>query len=112
MWLKYATDPPSSSVYLLDLETDLERRIADTGERHGRQPLVYGRHVVWSVRWACDERSPNQPKDTGLYLHDLDTGETTKITDYVEPIALMGEGVVIVIERCFGISRLYTAFLE
>ena len=56
--------------------------------------------------------SPDKPKDTGLYLYDIETGNTTKITNYVEPMALMGDGVVIVTERCFGISRLYAAFLE
>ena len=112
VWLKYAVEPASASVYLLDLDTGLGQEIAETGARHVRQPLVSGRHVVWSIRWACDVRSPDQPKNTGLYLYDIATGSTTKITDYVEPMALMGDGVVIVTERCFGISRLYAAILE
>ena len=112
VWLKYAVEPATASVYLLDLGTGLEQAIAETGARHVRQPLVSGRHVVWSIRWACDVISSSKPGNTGLYLHDLDTGVTMKITEYVEPTALMGDGVVIVTERCFGISRLYAAFLE
>lgn len=112
VWLKYTTDPATSSVFLLDLETGEEREMGVTGSTHSRQPLISGRHVVWSIRWACDTSSPDKPKDTGLYLYDIDTARTSKITDYVEPMALMGDGVVIVTERCFGISRLYAAILE
>ena len=112
VWLKYTTEPVSSSVSLLDLGTGYEREIGITGPRNGGQPHISGRHVVWSIRWACDVRSPDQPKNTGLYLYDIETGSTTKITDYVEPMALMGDGVVIVTERCFGISRLYAAILK
>ena len=112
VWLKYTTEPASSSVYLLDLETGLETELGNTGERYGGQSLIYGQYVTWSIMWSCDMSSPDKPKDTGLYLYDIETGNTTKITNYVEPMALMGDGVVIVIERCFGISRLYTVFLE
>ena len=112
MWLKYATDPASSSVHLLDLDTGQEREIDVTGTKHGGQSLIYGRYVTWSIRWDCDVRAPDMPDDTGLYLYDIETGITTKITDYLEPMALMGDGVIVVIERCFGISRLYAAFLE
>lgn len=112
VWLKYTINPASSSVFLLDLETGQEREIGRIGPRHGGAPHISGRYVVWSIRWACDISSPDKPKDTGLYLFDIETGVTTKITNYVEPIALMGDGVVIVTERCFSISRLYAAFLE
>ena len=112
VWLKYTIESSSASVYLLDLDTGLEKKIADSEARHVRQPLVSGRHVVWSIRWACDVISNDRPEDTGLYMYDLDTGGTTKITDYVEPIALMGDGVVIVTERCFSMLRLYAAILK
>ena len=112
MWPKYSTDPVSSSVYILDIDTGIEKDIGGTGPRHGGPPYISGRHVVWSIWWSCDVSGPDKPEDTGLYMYDIETGITTKITDYVEPIALMGDGVVIVTERCFAISRLYAAFLE
>ena len=112
VWLRYTIEPLSSSVYLLDLDTGNEREIGKTGERYGGPPHVFGQYVTWSIRWPCDVSSPDKPKNTGLYLYDIETGRTTRITSYVEPMALMDDGVVIVTESCFGISRLYAAFLE
>ena len=110
-WLRYQTDPDSSSVYLLDLETGLEREIGNTGG-HGGRPLISDRYVAWSVRWSCDVRSNNEPKITGLYISDLKEHETTQLSDYVEPNALIHENVIVITEGCHSIERVYAVFLE
>lgn len=112
VWLRYRIDPESTSVYLLDLETGLEREISNMGYRHGGQPLVSDRYVVWSVRWPCDVRSNIEPKNTGLYVYELETNATTQISNYVEPKALIDESTVIVTEGCHRISRIYAVLLE
>ena len=110
VWLGYTTEPVSASVHLLDLETGVETEISKVDASHASLTLPFGRYVTWSITWPCDVISSDMPEDTGLYLYDIETGRTTKITDYVEPLALMDDGVVIVTERCFGISRLYAVF--
>ena len=110
-WLRYQTDPDSSSVYLLDLETGLEREIGNTG-RHGGWPLVSDRYVAWSVRRDCDVRLGNDPKITGLYISDLQEHETTQLSNYVEPNALIHENVIVITEGCDSIGRVYAVFLE
>ncbi len=111
VWLRYRTNPDSASVYLLDLETGLEREIADTG-RHGGRPLISDRYVAWSVEWPCDVRSNNEPKVTGLYISNIKERETTQLSDYAEPRALIHENVLVIIEGCHLIEEIYAVFLE
>ncbi len=111
VWLRYRTNPDSASVYLLDLETGLEREIADTG-RHGGRPLISDRYVAWSVEWPCDVRSNNEPKVTGLYISDIKENETTQLSDYVEPRALIDGNVAVIAEGCHLTGRVCAVFLE
>lgn len=96
VWSDYRSDEPG--IYIMDLNTQEQRRLTTT-ELFGDEPQIYKDKVVWTISSACDVMP--QPTDTGVYLYDLRTKQTERLTDYVEPTANLYDGIVVIKESCW-----------
>ena len=95
---------------LLDLESGHVQTIAEAGN-FWSGPSLSEEYLVWSTSWPCDV-GPRGDLDTGVFAQHLETGETWKLTDYVEPWAVISGRMVIITERCQVGGREYAVFLE
>ena len=101
-----------ADISLLDLGTGHKRTIAHGG-RTRATPVVSSDFVVWTVRKDCDViMDPPSEVQTGAFALNLKTNEVRQISNYVEPHALLHEGVALIHESCFGTFRVYAVFLE
>lgn len=96
----------SRAIVVLDLATGDRRTISAPG---AQSPLLSGGSVLWVVRSACDVWP--HPGNTGVYLQDLGTKRTRKLTSFVEPQALVSGRTVIIQESCQRAGRVYAVTL-
>ena len=95
---------------LLDLESGHVQMIAEAGN-FWSGPSLSEEYLVWSTSWPCDV-GPRGDLDTGVFAQHLQTGERWKLTDYVEPSAIISGSMVVITERCQVGGREYAVFLE
>ena len=108
-WRAYAPDR-EMAINLLDLTTGRQRTVTeDNSVWYG--PSLSDDYVVWTVGWSCDV-FPQQAEGTGVFAQDLKTGEVWKLSDHIEPRAVVSGNMVIIIEGCHFIARVYAVFLE
>lgn len=98
-----------SRITVLDLTTGTNRQVSMEGMA-ATLPRLSGERLLWVVRSDCDvfPRRPN----TGVYLQNLRTSSGEKLTDYVEPSALLDGQTVLVTERCQIGGRAYAVHLD
>jgi beta propeller repeat protein len=107
-----AGQPPSQSgpwsdLYMLDLDTGVMQLLTRTPVRE-ENPELQDNRVLWVVRGgSCDvgELGPDGkpiPHSGGVYVLDLVTEETVKLTDYVEPRAWLDRDTIVIDEACMG----------
>ena len=73
------------------------------------------KYLVWSTSWPCDVVVPGKDIDyTGVFVRDLNTGATRKLTDYVEPTAFISGNMVVISEFCQvpAAGRVYAVLLD
>ncbi len=110
-WQGFDPERDFAVIRLLDLDTGEKREIAQVPLSHS-SPAVSDGYVIWALRWACDIISNLMPENTGLYAYEIDTGYVYQLSDYVEPRALVDNGVVVIHEGCHRVGRVYAVFLE
>ena len=71
---------------LHDLSTGLNRTIATPPKslRRNPAPSVSQDHIVWRVSWACGAAG-DAPEGAGIYVYEMESGESRRITNYIEP---------------------------
>ena len=47
-----------------------------------------------------------------MYAYGLKTGEVRRLSDYVEPMAMLHAKVEPIAEVCFGVRRRYAVYLD
>ena len=102
------------TVYLHDLSTGRNRTITTPLEslRRNPPPFVSEDYVVWRVSWPCGD-ADNAPEGTGLYIYDIGSGETRRITDYIEPEVRFEDRTLIAREMCITSDHVvYAVFLD
>ncbi len=109
-WRAYDPENPQE-IRLLDLESGGTRTMTQV-EGNGSGPALSDEHLVWSSSWPCDVFPIENPDSNGVYAQDLATGETWKLSDYVETIAATSGNMVVISEWCWGRGPVYAAFLE
>ena len=101
-----------STIVLLDLDTG-EQSIIAGGGGIGSRPLISEDYLVWAARETCDVfGGPRSKVPTGVYAYELKTGDTLRLSEYVEPYALLYGNVAVVTEGCFGIAKQYAVHLD
>ena len=112
-WRSY--DPERlPEIRLLDLESGGIGTLAQDGN-FWSGPSMSEKYMVWSTSWSCDVVVPGKDFDyTGVFALDRNTGEVRKLTDYVEPTALISGNMVIISEFCQvpAAGRVYAVFLD
>ena len=98
-------------IRLLDLESGRIRMMAQDGN-FWSEPSLSEEYVVWSISWPCDVGTRREIDYTGVFAQHLETGESLKLSDYIEPWAAISGNMVIITERCWGGGREYAVFLE
>ena len=100
-------------IILHDLETGLDETLASIPRIGIYPPSVSDRHAVWTVTRDCDVVIiPTPDTNTGVFAYDLETRSVAQLTNYVEPQALLHDGVVIIHEGCHMAGRIYAVFLK
>lgn len=106
-----ATADPSSGpvvaaadLYMMDLAGGEIQAITATPDSES-SPSLTPTHLLWMVRVACDviQIGPGGQEvrpATGVYVLDWATHEVTRLTDYVEPWALLAGGTAVISEGC------------
>lgn len=90
----------NSDIYLMNLKNNQEIQLTNSKDDE-IHPSIWEDKVVWTVRWPCDVVVNGSQKDsTGVYLYDLSSRQTTKLTGYVEPWAEIFDNLVIIAEGC------------
>ena len=111
-WRSY--DPERlPEIRLLDLESGIVHTMVQDGN-FWSGPSLSEQYLVWSTSWSCDVVVPGRDIDyTGVFARDLNKGEIRKLTDYVEPTALMSGNMVVISEFCQvpAAGRVYAVFL-
>ena len=100
------------ALYLHDLTDGQQEVIASPRTRSADSPILSDNYVVWTVIWDCDTGSNIMPYDMGVYVYDLRTGETRRISNYVEPNVFIDGDILLVHEGCHLPGRVYAVFLE
>ena len=112
-WRSY--DPERlPEIRLLDLESGIVHTMVQDGN-FWSGPSLSEDYLVWSTSWSCDVVVPGRDIDyTGVFARDLNTEEIRKLTDYVEPTALMSGNMVVISEFCQvpTAGRVYAVFLD
>ena len=112
-WRSY--DPERlPEIRLLDLESGIVHTMVQDGN-FWSGPSLSEEYLVWSTSWSCDVVVPGRDIDyTGVFAWDLNKGEIRKLTDYVEPTALMSGNMVVISEFCQvpAAGRVYAVFLD
>jgi beta propeller repeat protein len=97
-------------VYLIDLVTGEERRLSDDGGRN-IWPMMSGNHVIWHRLNACDVLPHPQGSNTGVFAYNLNDGEVRRLSNYVEPRAMIHNDIVLIEEGCFIAQRIFSVSL-
>ena len=111
VWRGY-DDGDEHAVYLYDLSSGQRSLIASPSRGSTDGPQISDRYVVWTEEWPCDGLSNIMPDGMGVYVYDLEDGEVTKISNYVEPDAFIDGETLLVHEGCHFPWRVYAVFLE
>ncbi len=109
-WLAFRSQEPRS-LKLMNLETGEERTVIHDVRTHYGLSLSDD-YVAWVAHWPCDVMPAPDRNTTGAWVQSLVTGETWRVSDYVEPSVALHGNIAFVFERCFGIRRAYAVFLE
>ena len=76
-------------------------------------PVVTRDRVSWVFRWPCDVKifpaygPSGYPPHTGVYVYDLRSGEVQKFTDHVESEAMIDSDLLLIVESCEWVRRVY-----
>ena len=106
----------AGDVYWMDLKTEAIHRATDTPQPETAAALS-GDRLQWTVRQDCDVLSgpvgaTPEPPMTGVYVFNLGTGAVARLTDYVEPRALVAGGAVLVVEGCMAGREVYVVSVD
>ncbi len=103
----------TSAIHILDRETgEIETVASDVHSLWG--PALTDAYLLWTVDSACDVGHAPGEWRNGVYFRSLATDEVRRLSNYVEPRAILGEGVTVITERCMvpGSGRVYAVFLD
>ena len=109
-WLAFHPEQPRA-LKVLNVDTGKEHTVAeDVGTYYG--PAVSQGRVGWVSDFSCDVGPAPHRDTTGAWVRSLATGETWRVSNYVEPVVALHGNVAFVFERCSARSRFYAVFLE
>lgn len=101
-------------IKLLNLATGSETEIMDASQiDYG--PSISDNYLVWSSGFPCDVVDSRAKLDwTGAYARNMTTGEVWKLSNYVEPIAVVYGNIAFITEGCQvpTLDSVYAVFLE
>ncbi|MDX1417042.1 MAG: hypothetical protein R3293_22750 [Candidatus Promineifilaceae bacterium] len=99
-------------IQLLDLDTGMGQT-AVPYQQGLAQPWLSGNQLRYLIRQDCDvimadESGQEIPANTGAFLYDLLSGETTQLTGYKEPLVLHNGPDILIAEGCMtGYETVY-----
>lgn len=96
----------NSDIYLMNLKNNQEIQLASSKDDEV-YPSIWKSKVVWTIRWPCDVVVNGIQKDsTGVYLYDLLSKQTTRLTNYVEPATELFDNLLVIAEGCQSPSQI------
>lgn len=103
--------PNQADIWWINLNTGVIGGLTETVDSEIR-PQLDGDRVLWQVSQDCDviNLGPGGEEltyNTGIYVMDLNDDKPLRLTDYIEPRALIDGDTVVITEGCMAGHDVY-----